>query len=252
MSSLQKEIIVMGGSDPSGGAGIQADLLTLSKLGISAKSVISAVTAQNEKKFWSYESVSAKNFSDQLRAVEASAKHPILKIGMMGHFQLLVLLKAWIQKTRPSFVILDPVFASSTGAKLLDSLGIQFLKTMLPWIDLITPNISEAEKLSGLRIHNFTGMKEAGEKILKNGAQQILLKGGHLKGNPCDLLITPEMNYHFPGRRLRPKNTHGTGCTLASAIAGFLSLGKDCVESIHLARKMVRQKITSHSLSLRG
>lgn len=238
-----KTVILIGGSDPSGGAGIQADLQTLFALEIQPFSVVTAVTAQNEKKIISYETVSKKNFSDQLSSLEIS-KHPlILKIGMMGTSQHLEILSAWIKKTRLNFVILDPVLVSSTGKALLDKKGINTIQNLLPFIDLITPNIPEAEKLSGIKITRKEDRLKAGEKLLKMGAKNVLLKGGHFQGKACDILFSPEMNYFFEDSRIKKMNVHGTGCTLASAIAGYLALGSSLVEAIHLARKIVREKI---------
>ncbi len=237
------KIIVIGGSDPSGGAGIRADLHTLEQMGLMASSVITAVTAQNEKKFFSYETVSANIFSDQLHAINTQSKNPFVKIGMIGHHTLIPPLITWIKKVKPYFVILDPVLRSSTGTCLLDHKGIQLLPQLFPFIDLLTPNIPEAEMLTGIKIRNVKDMQEAGGKFLRKAVKQVLMKGGHLRGNPCDILMNTEMDYFFESKRIQARNIHGTGCTLASAILGYLSLGKDRVESIRLGRKIVRKKI---------
>ncbi len=244
---MKNNLIIIGGSDPSGGAGIQADLRTLFGLELEAKCVVTSVTAQNEKKFISYESVSSKNFSDQLRAVEKWLNDSIVKIGMIGNSQHLKTLFTWLEKSRSTRVILDPVLLSSTGAKLIDNKGLDLLLKFLPSLYLLTPNLSEAEKLSGIKIRNKQDKLKVGERLLKMGAQNILLKDGHGKGKKtCDILFSQEMNYFFEDSRIKNSNVHGTGCTLASAIAGHLSLENSLVDSIIQARKIVRKKIKSH------
>jgi hydroxymethylpyrimidine/phosphomethylpyrimidine kinase len=239
-----KKVIVIGGSDPSGGAGIQADLFTLQKIGISASSVITAVTAQNENKFLSYEPVSINNFQDQLTALLPRAKHSIVKIGMLGSGRFIPLLVSWLKKIKPHYLILDPVLRSSTGHSLLDKKGIQLLqRQLLDWANLVTPNLAEAEFLSGLKIHNLPTMESAGKKIAERRKGAVLIKGGHLKGPAIDLLIEGKKTFKMTQHRIKGKEVHGTGCTLASAIAGYLSLGKDLKTSIKFARKMVRKKI---------
>jgi hydroxymethylpyrimidine/phosphomethylpyrimidine kinase len=239
-----KKVIVIGGSDPSGGAGIQADLFTLQAIGVSAFSVITAVTAQNENKFISYEPVSTKNFQDQLTTLLPHTKHSIVKIGMLGSGRFIPLLVSWLKKIKPHYLILDPVLRSSTGHPLLDKQGIQFLQRQsLDWVDLITPNLAEAEFLSGSKVHNLTTMENAGRKIRERVKSAVLIKGGHLKGPAVDLLIEGEKIFKMTQPRITGKEVHGTGCTLASAIAGYLCLGKDLKTSIKLARKIVRKKI---------
>lgn len=238
---MKTKPIVIGGADPSGGAGIQADLFTLNHLGFQAQSVITALTAQNEKEFFSYESVSPKIFSQQLQCIE-SKNNPV-KIAMLGHDSLIEILIQWLPESKVSFVILDPVLRSSTGAWLLNPPGIQKLPKLFPWIDLLTPNIPEAENMTGLKIKNTRDMQKAGNLLLEMGARNILLKGGHLAGNPCDILMNSEMDYFFEGSRLGTHNTHGTGCTLASAILAYFISGNDLVKSVQLAREIVRKKI---------
>jgi len=235
-------IVLIGGSDPSGGAGIQADLHTLGSLGLRAQSVITAVTAQSASRFDSYESVSPEIFAKQLRSLKQS--EPLFaKIGMIGDSRLIPVLQTWLEEAEPEFAILDPVLASSTGAALLDEAGLGLLSGLFPLVDLLTPNLPEAERLSGLIIRDLAGMRRAAERLLDLGARQVLMKGGHLRGEPCDLLIDAEIEFPFPGKRIDSKNTHGTGCTLASAILGYLSLGHDLVASIHLGRKKIEEKL---------
>lgn len=247
-----KKVVVIGGSDPSGGAGIQADLFTLSQLGVPAASIITAITAQNEKKFLSYETVSSKNFNDQLNAVTSFAEKSIVKIGMIGNSRFISILQDWFKKIKPKFIILDPVIRSTTQANLIDSKGIVLLKNnFMDSVDLITPNLSELAILSELEIIDLSGMQNAAKKILKKSSQKksrlkwILAKGGHLSGNATDLLIGKNQSYSFSKKRIRSKEVHGTGCTLASAIAGYLFQGKKIEVAVWNAMKIVRKKIVS-------
>jgi hydroxymethylpyrimidine/phosphomethylpyrimidine kinase len=259
-------VIVIGGSDPSGGAGIQADLSTLNSLKVPAFSVVTALTAQTEKKFASYEMVSAKNFNDQLKSLSLLAPQSIVKIGMLGSGSLIPPLVAWLKKNRPRFVILDPVLRSSTGYRLLDKEGIRLLPTLLPYVDLLSPNLPEAEALAGIKIKEVERMEEAGKKLLKKVRRAVLVKGGHLQGSKAvDLLITKskpsrsqkgKISYFplkkgdpvdfvttFPQKRILGKGVHGSGCTLASALAGYLFLGKSLEYSVKGAKSVVLRKL---------
>ncbi len=245
-------MVVIGGSDPSGGAGIQADLFTLSQLGVPAASVISAITAQNEKRFFCYETASPKNFKYQLNAVSLFAEKSIVKIGMIGDSRFFPILQDWFKKIKPKFIILDPVIRSTTKANLIDSKGIRLLKNnFINSVDLITPNLSELAILSELEIIDLSGMQNSAKEILKKSVRKksrlewILAKGGHLSGNAIDLLIGKNKSYSFSKKRIRSKEVHGTGCTLASAIAGYLFQGKNLKNSVHLARQIVFKKIQS-------
>src|SRR4030095_5188979 len=239
-----KPVIVIGGSDPSGGAGIQADLAALQRLGVSAFSVITAVTAQDKKKFLSYECVSSKSFRDQLKALKPYVRGAVIKIGMLGSGRLIASLIPWLKTARPSFVLLDPVLRSTTGQNLLDAKGKRLLKKKLVRLsDLITPNLKEAENLSGIPIRNEKEMEKAGSALRKGGVAAFLIKGGHLRGAPVDFLFHSNKVQRFRGKRLPGKDVHGTGCTLAASIAGYLVLGKSLTEAVKGGRRAVLRKI---------
>lgn len=250
-----KKVIVIGGSDPSGGAGIQADLFTLQCLNVPAASVITAITAQNEKRFFSYEVTSPQSFRNQLLSVSTFAKRSIVKIGMLANASLLPILEKWLKEVSPTSIILDPVIHASTDYPLLDPQGIALLKErLILLVDLITPNLSELSFLSGMTINSLEGMAKAGIKILEKSAQKksrlhsILAKGGHLKKEAIDLLITKKSIDAFGKKRISSRDVHGTGCTLASAIAGYLYQGKKLKEAIQLARQVVLEKINGMTL----
>lgn len=245
-----KKVIIIGGSDPSGGAGIQADLHTLQLLKVPVVSVITAVTAQTKKKFFSYQSVSPQNFKDQLSSVSQEAKKSVVKIGMLGNSSLIPPLRNWLKKIKPKWIILDPVLRSSSRYTLLDEQGISLLKKELIFeADLITPNLSELGILSDFPLKDLRGMQKAAKKILEKSFQKksklkwILAKGGHLKNRSTDLLIGKNKISFFGKKRIPSKNVHGTGCTLASAIAGYLFKGKDISQAIWLASRVVLKKI---------
>ncbi len=170
------QVIVVGGFDPSGGAGVTADLSILQKLNVPALSIVTAITAQNEKKFFSYEAVSSKNFEDQLQSVQPFAFQSIIKIGMLGKGRLIPILFKWIQKTRPRFVILDPLLCASTNFPLIDSRGTSLLGRYLYQADLITPNLSEVEFLSKMNIRRREEKVEAANRIFKKAPKKSRLK----------------------------------------------------------------------------
>jgi len=238
-----KSVTVIGGSDPSCGAGIQADLFILNQLGVRSSCVVTAVTAQTERRFLSYETVSVRNFRAQLESVQSSSHHGIVKIGMLGGGRLIPPLITWLEKARPSFVIVDPVLESSTGSPLLDRHGQKLLRQkLIPAVDLITPNIPELEILTRMRIQDGRDLVDAGRQ-LQRSVQSVLIKGGHLPGPPLDLLIEGTRLTRFRQARIPGPGTHGTGCTLASAIAGYLALGNSLKEAVRKARRVVLRKL---------
>jgi len=223
-----KKVLVIGGSDPSSGAGIQADLFTLTQIGVPAVSVITAITAQNEKKFLSYETVSLKNFKDQLTAVSSFAEKSIVKIGMIGNSKFIPILQDWFKEIKPKFIILDPVIRSTTQANLIDSKGIKLLKNnFINSVDLITPNLSELAILSELEIIDLSSMQNAAKEILKKSSQKksrlkwILAKGGHLSSNATDLLIGKSQSYSFSKKRSNNKPLRISGLLLQRCAAAY-------------------------------
>ncbi len=244
---------MIGGSDPSGGAGIQADLLTLQTLGLQGLSVVTAVTAQNENRFFSAQTVSIKNFKSQLESIRSLSRGGIIKIGMLGKGELIAPLIQWLLQVKPCWILLDPIFFSSTSFPLLDRSGTKKLKTQLiSQIDLMTPNLDEAAFLSGISITDRSSMLKSAQTLLDQHSSNsrlkaVFLKGGHLPGEPHDLLLTRDRAVWFKGKRIAGKRVHGTGCTLSSAIAGYLCLGKGLRQAIALGRRKVRKKILNQS-----
>ena len=199
-----KTALSIAGSDCSGGAGIQADIKTMSALGVFAMSVIVSVVAENTSRVISIEDVSPRVISDQIDAV------------------------------------FEDIWPDS-----IDTL----ISTVIPLATVLTPNIPEAEKISGIEIHDLDGMKRSAEIISRMGAKAVLVKGGHRVGNADDLLFDGRGFTVFPGHRIDTKNTHGTGCTLSSAIASYLALGEELAAAVDKAKEYVTGAI-EHALEL--
>lgn len=231
----KKIILTIAGSDPCGGAGLQADLRTFQEQGFLAYSVVTAVTAQNEKKIISVNPVSPKVLRDQLKSV---GRCDYVKIGMLGTKAIVREVIRYIKNSKPKIVVLDPVLCSSTGKILLETSAITDLKKLFSLCTLVTPNLSEASILSKTSVHDVASMKAAARIILKNspGLKAVLVKGGHLKKSATDILYDGKRFYEFKGKRF-PKSFHGTGCVLSSLITALLVVGDTLKEAITKAKK---------------
>lgn len=237
---LLKTILTIAGSDPSGGAGLQADLQVFQSLRCYGISVITAVTAQNERRFLSVNPVSAKVLKEQLASV---GKVEFVKIGMLGTRENVQEVFTYLKKTKPKVIILDPVFCSSTGAFLLSQAGIHLLKKkLLPLCTLVTPNLDEAEVLTGIKVRkvrDVPSMKEAALKIYQigSGVKAVLVKGGHLQQEATDVLYDGKNWKLFQAQKRWKKDQHGTGCRLSAAIVTYLALGQSLPVSIGKAKE---------------
>ncbi|MFH1288856.1 MAG: bifunctional hydroxymethylpyrimidine kinase/phosphomethylpyrimidine kinase [bacterium] len=245
--------LTIAGSDPSGGAGIQADLKTFTSLGVYGMSVITAVTSQNTQKVNSVYPLPAKIVREQLEAVLSDIKPDVIKIGMLANNEIITVVTDIIKKYKLKNVILDPVMAAKSGTRLLvgavheppnkRAIHELPLQKLISQTFLITPNAIEAEILTGIKVRArhavplLESITKAAEKLIKMGAENVLIKGGHLRGDVCkDFLFTGFPTKAFGNdekntrlkcvtlsrRRIPTKNTHGTGCTYSSAIACFL------------------------------
>lgn len=245
-----KTALTIAGSDSGGGAGIQADLKTFSALGVYGMSVITAVTAQNTQEVRSVQDIDISIIKDQIEAVFDDIPVDAVKIGMLSSATTADAVAQSLQKYHPKFVVLDPVMVSKGGHHLLQPNAISAVKEILiPLATLITPNIPEAEVLVNKTIHSPEDMKDACLALQSLGAKAILLKGGHLNGDPNDLLFDGKEFTWIKGVRIHTKNTHGTGCTLSSAIAANLAKGDSLIEAIQKAKKYITMAIT-HSLNI--
>lgn len=240
-------VLTIAGSDCSGGAGIQADIKTISALGCYAASAITAVTVQNTCGVSAIHPIPAEYVKSQIEAVMTDIKPEAVKIGMINDVEIVRAIASSIKTYRPKFVVFDPVMVSTSGCKLIEDKAIEAIKNeLIPLSTIITPNLKEAIVLTGDNISHAGSMIEAGRKILNHGCHSVLVKGGHLDGDDmCDVLcINGDSNpYTFTARKIDSHNTHGTGCTLSSAIATNLALGYTLQEAVNRAKEYVYKGI---------
>lgn len=232
-----KTALSIAGSDPSGGAGIQADLKTMTLQGVYAMSVITALTAQNTTGVFGIHEVPPSFVGQQLEAVFADIPPDAVKLGMVSSAPLMETIAHHLRAYRAPQVVVDPVMVSTSGARLMEPEAVETLKgALLPLAVLVTPNIPEAEILAGMSIRSPEDMETAGKRIYETYGCGVLCKGGHAVNDANDLLYTAAGPRWFPGRRIQNPNTHGTGCTLSSAIAANLALGLELPAAIQRAK----------------
>ena len=241
----KSKILIIAGSDSSGGAGVQADIKTVTSLGSYAMTAITALTAQNTKGIKSVVSINHREISKQIEFTCKDIKPDAIKIGMLQNYLVAKSVFKSVKKIGVKKIILDPVIVSTSGVKLVDNKSIEFLKKkFIRHATLITPNIPEAELITGLKINNADDMIKVSKKLIKMGANNVLLKGGHLKSkNIFDILTNKKKYLIYKNKKYNTKNTHGTGCSLSSAIATFYSCGKNLNISCALAIKYVNSAI---------
>lgn len=245
-----KTALTIAGSDCSGGAGVQADLKTMSALGVFGMSVIVSVVAENTARVLSIEDISPKVIADQIDAVFEDIPPDAVKVGMLSTPACMEAVAAGLKKYRPRHVVIDPVMYAKNGSPLMQESAISALRsTVLPLATLLTPNIPEAEKLAGMEISSEADMREAARRIQALGPQNVLVKGGHAQGEARDILLCGEDFHVFASRRIPTKNTHGTGCTLSSTIAAYLARGEVLPEAVRKAKEYVTGAI-EHALPL--
>ncbi|MEA5096449.1 MAG: bifunctional hydroxymethylpyrimidine kinase/phosphomethylpyrimidine kinase [Sedimentibacter saalensis] len=232
-----RKILAIAGSDCSGGAGIQADLKTITSHKMYGMSVITALTAQNTTGVFGVMESTPDFAAKQLDAVFSDIYPDAVKIGMVSSKTLIEVISEKLAEYKAKNIVLDPVMISTSGSKLLNDDAIETLKyKLMPLADIITPNIPEAECLSGIKIKNKQDMEEAALKISKNFPGHILIKGGHLEDSSDDLLFHDGMFSWYNHEKIKNTNTHGTGCTLSSAIACSMADGFTVAESIFNAK----------------
>ncbi|MDR1101602.1 MAG: bifunctional hydroxymethylpyrimidine kinase/phosphomethylpyrimidine kinase [Clostridiales bacterium] len=235
-----RTLLTIAGSDSGGGAGIQADMRTATMLGLFSMSVITAVTAQNTLGVNDVFCMPPDVVGSQLDAVFSDIMPDCVKIGMLGNGEIAAIVADKLEYYKPKNVALDPIILSTSGHELLDATGEELMKArLIPLCDVITPNIHEAERLSGVRIKARADMQKAAEMLGGN----VVITGGHLKNECTDLLLHNNKPHWFTGEKIENPNTHGTGCTFSSALACNLALGHDMVRSAQNAREYVRRAI---------
>lgn len=239
-----KTALTIAGSDSGGGAGIQADLKTFSALGVFGMSVITAVTAQNTKEVRGVQNMELSMIRQQIEAVFDDIQVDAIKIGMLSSADVVDTVASTLKKYQQKPIILDPVMISKAGHHLLQEQAIEALKDiMIPLATMITPNVPEAEVLTDMKIVSNEDMKVACKKIYDMGAKTVLLKGGHLPGDPNDLFFDGKDFYWYSAKRIDTKNTHGTGCTLSSAITANIAKGASLLEAVEHSKEYITNAI---------
>jgi len=238
-------VMTVAGSDSGGGAGIQADLKTITLLGAYGSSVITALTAQNTRGVNGIHAIPPEFVEEQLSTVLSDIPVDIIKTGMLFSSHIIDIVAATIEMNRRSLLVIDPVMLAKGGASLIDWEAVKCLKhRLLPLAYLVTPNVPEAERLCGIDIVDEDGMQLAARAIHRMGSRNVLIKGGHLgDGNSVDIFFDGNAFIRFPAQRILTRNTHGTGCTLASAIATFLAQGEPLQTAVSRAKEFITSAI---------
>jgi hydroxymethylpyrimidine/phosphomethylpyrimidine kinase len=232
-----KKVLSIAGSDSSAGAGIQADLKTFSALGTYGMTVITAVTAQNTKGVVSVRELDREIIKDQIDCLFEDIKIDAVKIGMVSSVEIIDVIAECLRKNNASNIVVDPVMVSKSGSRLLrPESKDNLIKKLFPLALVVTPNLPEAEEITGLKIENIGMMEEACRMIYDLGVKNVVVKGGHLAGDAVDVLYNGKNFTHIKGVRIDTKNTHGTGCTFSSAIAAFIAKGKSVPDAVKSAK----------------
>ena len=237
--------MIIAGSDSSGGAGIQADIKTVSSLGSYAMTAITAVTSQNTTGVLSIFAVSPSEISKQIEYTSKDIQPDAIKIGMLSNTKVINAVLSSLSKIKTKKIVLDPVMVAKGGARLINKKSVNILREkLIKKAALVTPNIPEAEILTNSKINTKEDMINAGKKLLRTGAKNVLIKGGHIKSKiTYDILLEKNKIFIFKNKKIKSKHTHGTGCTLSSAIATYYSCGKSLNNSCEKAIKYVNQSI---------
>lgn len=239
-----KNVLTIAGSDSCAGAGIQADLKTFAAHGVYGLSVITAVTAQNTLGVTAVEELSPAVVAAQLDAVFQDVPIHAVKVGMLCSSEIIHVVSERLRSYSPPHIVVDPVMVSTSGRRLLEEAAVRTLELELfPLTEILTPNLPEAQALTGIRVEDTAAAGLACRALSKYGIQAILLKGGHLQGEPTDWLYESGSLIPFHEKRIASKNTHGTGCTLSAALASNLALGQPAAQAVDHAKAYITQAI---------
>ena len=244
----KSKILIIAGSDSSGGAGIQADIKTVTALGSYAMTAITAVTIQNTTGVKSIIPIEPKKISEQIEFTSKDIKPDAVKIGMLHSANVIKSVIYSLDLIKVKKIILDPVMVAKGGSKLIDDKAVELLKNeLIKKVSLITPNIPEAEILTKTKIQTKEDMIFAASILIELGAKNVFIKGGHLDSKLVeDIFVNKKEIMLIKNRRIATSNTHGTGCTLSSAISTFFACGKTLKKSCELATKYVNNSIRSN------
>jgi hydroxymethylpyrimidine kinase/phosphomethylpyrimidine kinase len=239
-----KTVLIIAGSDPGAGAGLQQDLKVATLLGTYGLTVATALTVQNSRGVQAVHPVAPEVVAAQLEALISDFPVAAIKIGMLATAPIVETVARRLEALGPPPLVLDPILAASDGSPLLEEAGVISLKEqLLPLAHLLTPNVMEAAQLTGLTITTPEHLEEAARRLQALGPRWVLAKGGHLPGEPVDILTDGKNSYRLPGERLAAPHNHGSGCALASACAAGLALGLSVPEAVNLARYLVSQAL---------
>jgi len=244
MPSIRQPVaLTIAGSDASGGAGVQADLKTFHQFGVYGEAAITLITVQNTRGVQRVECLAPDLVADQIRAVVGDIPPAAAKTGALGNCAIIEAVAA-LARDFPFPLVVDPVIASKHGAPLLAADAIQTLKTfLLPHAFLLTPNLDEATMLIGSEVRDIAGMRQAAEQLAAVGPQAVLVKGGHLQGDPTDILFHRGKWTEFSSPRIETPHTHGTGCTFSAAITASLASGYELEEAVGRAKRYITAAI---------
>jgi len=235
--------LTIAGSDPSGGAGLQADLKTFHQFGVYGMSVVTLLTVQNTQSVDAVEPLSADLVCRQLEAVVSDIPPAAVKTGALGTAEIIETISAWAQGNYAPLVV-DPVMISKHGAPLLsDEAHRTLVRALLPSTYLVTPNLYEAAALSGIEVATVAQMEEAARRIAGLGPKAVLVKGGHLLGEAIDVLLLEGRIERFTAPRIDSRHTHGTGCTYSAAITACLALGQPLATAVGQAKRFITEAI---------
>ena len=246
-----KRALTIAGADSGGGAGIEADIKTFTVLKVYGMTAITAVTAQNTVGIMGVMEVSPEIVYLQIKAVCEDIGVDAVKTGMLPNSEIVLVVSEALREFNVKNIIVDPIIMSSSGYPLIkeDAIGM-LINEIFPIALIVTPNIPEAERLTGMTIRSINDMEKAAKEIKEAGSRYVLIKGGHLgNGNVTDVLYDGKEFHYFKGRFFKDKNVHGTGCTLSAAITAYIALGYDIVEAVEKARKYIEGAI-EHSLQV--
>lgn len=246
MSCKIRTALTIAGSDSGGGAGIQADIKTMTANGVYAMSVITALTAQNTMGVSGIYEVSADFLKLQMDAVFEDIFPDAVKIGMVSNAEIISAIAEKLEFYNAKKIVLDPVMISTSGSKLISSHAVEILtKRLMPLAKIVTPNIPEAEVLAGVKILSASDMENAAAIIGKKCGCAVLVKGGHSINDASDVICYRDEIRWFKSQKINNPNTHGTGCTLSSAIAANLAKGKDIYTAVEYAKRYVSDAISA-------
>jgi hydroxymethylpyrimidine/phosphomethylpyrimidine kinase len=247
MSPTKKPVsLTIAGSDPSGGAGIQADLKTFHQFGVYGEAAITLITVQNTCGVRRVEYLDPELVADQIRAVIEDIPPGAAKTGALGNAGIIEAVAA-LARDFPFPLVVDPVIVSKHGASLLETGALESLRTfLLPHVFLLTPNLEEASALTGAQVDDLAGMRQAAENLVRLGPRAVLVKGGHLRGEATDVLYHHGEWTEFTSPRIETRHTHGTGCTFSAAITASLASGYDLPESVRRGKRYITEAIRNN------